>query len=75
MKNNRLLLLIVVILLLSGWILSQVLKPGEPSRQGETGFRAWFWEQRALDLAVQVALIFAGALGIAAILPEEDENG
>ena len=44
----------------------------------ETGlgsFRQWFWASRSLDLAVQVGLIFVGALGIAALLPggkEED---
>jgi len=40
----------------------------------EADFRAWFWEHRTLDLAVQVVLIFAGALGIAAILPIEKET-
>jgi hypothetical protein len=33
------------------------------------GFRRWFWEQRTLDLITQVGLIFAGALGVAALLP------
>jgi hypothetical protein len=36
-------------------------------------FREWFWESRALDLVAQVGLIFAGALGIAALLPREKE--
>lgn len=36
-------------------------------------FREWFWESRALDLVAQVGLIFAGALGIAALLPQEEE--
>ena len=38
-------------------------------------FRHGFWEGRGLDLVVQAGLIFAGALGIAALLPggkEED---
>jgi len=42
---------------------------------GPESFRPWFWESRTLDLAVQVGLIFVGALGIAALLPggkEED---
>ncbi len=42
----------------------------------EGSFRQWFWEGRGLDLAVQVGLIFASALGIAALLPrgrEDDE--
>lgn len=41
----------------------------EPDRS----FREWFWESRALDLVAQVGLIFAGALGIAALLPRETE--
>jgi len=35
----------------------------------ETSFQYWFWLQRGPDLAVQAGLIFAGALGIAALLP------
>ena len=33
-------------------------------------FRQWFWESRRLDLVAQVGLIFAGALGIATLLPK-----
>ena len=36
----------------------------------EGSFRQWFWESRRLDLVAQVGLIFAGALGIAALLPQ-----
>ncbi len=38
------------------------------SREGS--FRPWFWESRGLDLVAQVGLIFVGALGIAALLPQ-----
>ena len=44
---------------------------------GLDSFRQWFWASRSLDLAVQVGLIFVGALGIAALLPggkEEDRE-
>ena len=41
----------------------------------DAGFRGWFWERRTLDLIIQVGLVFAGALGVAAILPEQDESG
>lgn len=47
-----------------------------PGTSGAGSFRSWFWEYRSLDLLVQVGLIFAGALGISALLPrgsEEDE--
>lgn len=37
------------------------------------GFRQWFWERRTLDLITQVGLIFAGALGVAALLPGPKE--
>ena len=74
MKKRWLLLGIVLGFLLLGWALFQWLNPGEALNAGEPGFRVWFWEQRALDLAVQVVLVFAGALGIAAILPLEDQD-
>jgi hypothetical protein len=32
------------------------------------------WQSRSLDLAVQVGLIFVGALGIAALLPRGRED-
>jgi hypothetical protein len=39
-----------------------------------TSFRVWWWENKELDVAVQVGLMFAGALGIAALMPPEDES-
>lgn len=36
-----------------------------------SSFRVWWWENRELDVAVQVGLVFAGALGIAALMPPE----
>jgi hypothetical protein len=44
-----------------------------PAEDG--AFRRWFWESRSLDLIAQVGLIFAGALGIAALLPRDREEG
>lgn len=41
---------------------------------GGTAFRQWFWERRTLDLMTQVGLIFAGALGVAALLPGQSES-
>lgn len=64
----------VIVLLSLGWFLFRTLNTAEPLPAGDEDFRAWFWEKRGLDLVVQVILVFAGALGIAAILPEEDED-
>ena len=45
-----------------------------PGNADVGSFRQWFWENRSLDLLVQVGLIFAGALGIAALLPRGKEE-
>lgn len=64
----------VLFLLVAGWALFRLLNSGDFAIYVETGFRDWFWQYRGLDLVVQVLLVFAGALGIAAILPMEDED-
>jgi hypothetical protein len=70
-------IVIVTVLLLAASLLigSQFLRDtGEtPADESVRSFREWFWESRALDLVAQVGLIFAGALGIAALLPREEE--
>jgi len=38
-----------------------------------TSFREWWWDHRQADVAVQMGLLFAGALGIAALMPPETE--
>jgi hypothetical protein len=66
---------IVTLLLGVGLLIGRrFLSPGDGVDVGL--FRQWFWESRSLDLLVQVGLVFAGALGIAALLPrgrEEEE--
>jgi len=66
---------IALVLLIAGLLLGQRLwvPPGDTPG---ASLRLWLWERRSLDLAVQVGLIFAGALGIAALLPrgKEDEE-
>ncbi len=64
----------VLFLLLTGWVLFRLLNSGVITSEPGTGFRDWFWQYRSLDLIVQVLLVFAGALGISAILPMEDED-
>ena len=74
-KKTILVAIIAVIFLLTmGWLFFDLLNGNQPLLTEENGFRAWFWEKRGLDLIVQVILVFAGALGIAAILPVEDED-
>ncbi|MCJ7737601.1 MAG: hypothetical protein MUQ10_09870 [Anaerolineae bacterium] len=76
MKREHAIWIGIAILLLTaglaiGW---RFLTPAGPTVA--ESFRSWFWEYRSLDLLVQVGLIFAGALGITALLPRgsgEDE--
>jgi hypothetical protein len=63
-----------VLLLLVGLLAGRQFLP-PPDNADIESFRQWFWENRSLDLLVQVGLIFTGALAIAALLPwgkEED---
>jgi len=39
----------------------------------DPNFRIWFWENRTTDLFIQVALIFAGVLGVVIILDSGKE--
>lgn len=73
-KNTIYAILTILVLLTVGWILFRTINSDAPILVEDDGFRAWFWENRGLDLVVQVVLVFAGALGIAAILPVEDED-
>ena len=52
----------------------QAQRPAPVQSETAGSFRHWFWESRSLDLAAQVGLIFAGALGIAALLPRGKEE-
>jgi hypothetical protein len=67
---------VTVLLLAAGLLIGRrfLRDAGEaPADEPDSSFREWFWESRALDLVAQVGLIFAGALGIAALLPREKE--
>lgn len=76
MKNKKVIMvwtLVIVSLLAVGLLLFRALNPN-PRQDGEQQFRTWLWEQRGADLVVQVLLVFAGALGVTAILPFEDRD-
>lgn len=75
MNRNTISTILVIIVLLSvGWFLFRFMNSDVLLTIEEEGFRAWLWQKRGLDLVVQVVLVFAGALGITAILPVEDED-
>ena len=67
---------LVILLLAGGWLAGQrLLPPAAPeTEEHRETFREWLWGTRSLDLAVQVGIIFVGALGIAALLPRGDED-
>jgi hypothetical protein len=81
-KRRGLFLTLVILLLIAGLFAFRLLNPNHTDAaapesapvEDEPGFRQWFWHIRAPDLIVQVILIFAGTLGIAAVLPLEDED-
>jgi hypothetical protein len=74
-KKDKLIFLgIVIILLIVGWILFRLINGSVSFESVEGSFQVWVWENRSLDQAVQVLLVFAGALGIAAILPMEEND-
>jgi NADH:ubiquinone oxidoreductase subunit 6 (subunit J) len=61
-------LLITLALLLLGFL---VLPTGKPAITGAgTSFATTFWQERTLDVFAQIALIFAGVLGILGLLSE-----
>lgn len=65
---------LVVLLLIGGWLASQRMQASVPAdEEAIETFREWLWGMRSMDLAVQVGIIFVGALGISALLPRGDE--
>ncbi|HAF49053.1 MAG TPA: hypothetical protein DCL08_07430 [Anaerolineaceae bacterium] len=73
-RSRKMMVILTILIIISGWALFMLLNKGLDSEGITTSFQAWFWDQRGLDLIVQVLLVFSGALGIAAILPIEDEE-
>ena len=66
------LLALAVGLLLGGLLLGRVFVAPAPVSSLDRGFRQFFWSERTLDLMAQVALVFAGVLGVLALLREEE---
>ena len=79
MKHENIVWLIIVLVLVTGglllgrWLVADV-PAGELDQQPkDAAFREWLWERRTLDLVTQAGLMFAGALGVAAILPGHED--
>lgn len=62
----------VFILISLGWFAFRWLNPTLIVE--EDGFQDYLWTYRSLDIITQVLLMFAGALGIAALLPNEEDD-
>ena len=73
-RNSFKHLIIVIIILMIGWMMFLILNHGVDVQSEDQDFQSWFWDKRGLDLVIQTVLIFAGALGIAAILPVKEEE-
>ena len=65
--------LFLIALLAFGLLMGRWFWPSSDLLEAES-FRVWWWGHRELDVAVQVGLVLAGALGIAALMPPEDEE-
>ena len=63
-------LILFVIILLTYFILPDP-TPAPAAAAAEADFATVMWEQRAVDVWLQVALIFAGVLGLLGLLTEE----
>lgn len=55
---------------LLGWLIRPIAAPIPPLPQTEADFAVVLWQQRALDVGVQIALMFAGVLGVLGLLAE-----
>lgn len=66
-------LMVCLFLLILGYVLFEITNITQVEAES-TNFRIWFWENRATDLIVQVALLFAGVLGVTIILDSGKRN-
>lgn len=62
----------VFILISLGWFAFRWLNPTLIVEAD--GFQDYLWTYRSLDIITQLLLMFAGALGIAALLPNEEDD-
>lgn len=76
MRDERLLWAIVLIAAIAAGLLAgrHVHQQAPLPKADAVDMRGWFWQHRSLDLVIQVGLILSGALGIAALLPDGEEE-
>lgn len=72
-RSINILVIFGLLLLFSGGALFMLMNGNVTPAETATSFQSWLWDKRGLDLVVQVLLVFSGALGIAAILPDEEK--
>ena len=60
--------MVILIVLLLGWLARPL--TGIPSGSAEPSFAVVLWQNRSLDVLLQIALIFAGVVGILGLLSE-----
>lgn len=65
-------LLVAVIAILVGWMATPVAT--HPIANGEMSLANVLWKQRALDVWVQIALIFSGVMGVLGLLSEKAQK-
>jgi len=74
MKREHAAWAFALFLLLSIGLLVGLNLPSRAEVPASSSFRHWLWAYRSPDLLVQVTLLFAGALGVAALLPRSEED-
>lgn len=67
-------LIFCLILLVTGYLLFMIFG-GKAVDTDAFNFRNWFWNNRTIDLFIQVELLFAGALGVSVILSSVKDEG
>jgi uncharacterized MnhB-related membrane protein len=65
-------LLVAAIAIMVGWMAYPL--AGQPVADGEVLLANVLWKHRALDVWVQVALIFSGVMGVLGLLSEKEEK-
>lgn len=62
--------LVILSVVLLGWFILHLESPANAPQADDAQFTASLWEQRGLDVLVQIVLIFAGTLGLLGLLAE-----